>query len=263
MKAQNIIISDNLQNTYELEGIVTINIENDIAILKVKNNNQDFINNFSDKQLNKEDAIITLNSKNGIGLKATKGIIITAKQDIQTSLPIVEETQGSPLFDKDGNLIGMLNSKSINTSISYITRASIIQEYFKMFNELNYDDIKSTTFETLKNNYYIKYNEEKEINNIPDDKWTEFSKLENIDENISLKLVKGNYADGIISMRYKNEIPQYIDTMQLAYSYIENLKNKGYKEINISDSKAIYENEKYQIIITSEFDYLIIVMVKK
>ncbi len=40
MKAQNVIISDSSGNTYELDGIVTMNVENDIAILKVKNKNE-------------------------------------------------------------------------------------------------------------------------------------------------------------------------------------------------------------------------------
>ena len=47
-----------------------------------------------------------------------------------------------------------------------------------------------------------------------------------------------------------------------ADEYGANLKNKGYKEKQISNSKVIYENKKYQIIIMTEFDYLIIVMVK-
>ena len=90
----------------------------------------------------------------------------------------------------------------------------------------------------------------------------EYSNVENINEMIDLKLIKGSYKDGIISLRYKNDIKNYIDTMQFAAKYIENLKIKGYKQKYTSDSKVIYENEKYQIIIMEEFDYLIIVMVK-
>ena len=77
-----------------------------------------------------------------------------------------------------------------------------------------------------------------------------------------MKLVKGYYKDGIISLRYKNDISNYIDTMQFASSYIENLKNKGYNEKTSSKSKIILENGKNKIVIMSEFDYLIVVMVK-
>ena len=50
--------------------------------------------------------------------------------------------------------------------------------------------------------------------------------------------------------------------MQFASSYIENLKNKGYNEKTSSKSKIILENGKNKIVIMSEFDYLIVVMVK-
>ena len=40
------------------------------------------------------------------------------------------------------------------------------------------------------------------------------------------------------------------------------LIDDGYKEILNSSKKSIYENNKYQIIIIEEFDYLIVVMVK-
>ncbi len=36
---------------------------------------------------------------------------------------------------------------------------------------------------------------------------------------IGLKLVKGSYKDNIISLRYKNDISDYIDTMQFASEY--------------------------------------------
>lgn len=261
-KAQNVVISDSLGNVYELEGIVTINDERDIAILKVKSKNESYIKAKKTKQLKKEDAIITINSKTGVGLTSSKGIITTIDQDIQTSLAITEEMQGSPVFDVDGNLVGMVNSKNINTSLSYATNIDIIKFYYDRFSTIDHEKIKSVPFEELKEKYYFHYTQENVVNSIPDEKWEEYNKVENAEDTISLKLVKASYKDGMISLRYKNNIAKYIDTMQLAVNYRENLKKKGYNEKNISDSKIIYENEKNQIIIMKEFDYLIIVMVK-
>ena len=262
MKAQNITISDSLGNVYELDGIVTMNIENDIALLKVKNKNPNYIGFEDINELKKEDAVITLNTKTGVGLNTSKGIITSLDKNMQISLPISKEAQGSPLFNSDGKIIGMINSKVLNSSVSFATKRDAIKEYYSKLSEINYDEIKAIPFEELKENYYIKYNDETTINNIPEDKLKEYSNVENIDEMINLKLVKGSYKDDIISLRYKNDITDYIDTMQFATNYIENLKNKGYEEKYISDSKDIYENEKYQIIIMKEFDYLIIIMVK-
>ncbi len=262
IKAQNIIISDSSGVIYELDGIVTMNEKNDIAVLKVKNKNQNFIQVTDTNKIEKEDAIIILNSKTGIGLSTNKGIILSKDNDIQTSLPITEEMQGSPIFNNDGKLVGMINSKSFNTSISYATSLDIIKEYYEIAKAKNYEDIKAISFSELKENYYTKFTEEKTINDIPEDKWLEYNNVEDIKEKIALKLIKCSYGDGIISLRYKNDISNYIDTMQFANEYKQNLKNKGYKEKNISNSKAFYENDKYKIIIMKEFDYLIIVMEK-
>lgn len=262
MKAQNIIISDSLENVYKLEGIVTINEENDIAVLKVKEEENSYIQlNDSDKK-QKEDAVITINSKTGVGLTASKGIIISNDKNIQTSIPITEELQGSPLFDVDGNLIGMINSKTVNTSISYATNIDIIKEYYSKLSAIKHENIKSVSFQELKNRYYIQFKEENEFNNIPENKWNEYLKVENAKDLIKLKLIKGSYKDGIITLRFKNDILDYIDTMQFTTEYINNLKNKGYIEKLKTDSKTIYENGKNKIIIMKEFDYLIIVMVK-
>ena len=261
IKAQDIIISDSLGQTYELEGIVTVNVDSDIAILKVKNSN-DYIKIENIEKPNKEDGIISLNSKNGVGLSTSKGIITSFDRYIQTSIPMTEEMQGSPLFNSQGNLIGMMNSKSINTSISFSTKLDTLQKYNNIFENKNYDEVKAVSFDELKESYYIKYGDEKEENNIPENKWKSFNEGENINDFITLKLVKGYYKDGIISLRYKNDISNYIDTMQFASSYIENLKNKGYNEKTSSKSKIILENGKNKIVIMSEFDYLIVVMVK-
>ena len=262
IKAQGITISDSLGTVYELDGIVTMNAENDIAILKVKNKNQDYIKVIDIDKIEKEDAVITLSSKEGVGLNTSKGIVTTVDNDIQTSLPVVEEMQGGPLFSPDGNLVGMIHSKAFNKSISFATNIDIIKKYYDKFNTENYDDVKATSFDVLKKNYYIKYSEEKLINNIPEREWRKFNKIEDIEKTIGLKLIKGSYKEGIISLRYKNEVSSYINTMMFADEYGANLKNKGYKEKQISNSKVIYENKKYQIIIMTEFDYLIIVMVK-
>ena len=227
MKAQNILIKDSLGTGYDLKRIVTLDYENDIAILKIKNRNQNFIEIPEDIKIQKEDAIITLNSKIGVGLNASKGIITEIDETIQTSLPVTEEIQGSPVFNSEGKLLGMINSETVNTSISQVTKVDIIKEYYNKLKEKDYDDIKAISFNELKENYYIKFSEEKEVNNIPEKKWQEFNEVENIQDFIDLKLIKGSYKDGIISLRYKNEISNYMDTAIFAENYKNNLKNRG------------------------------------
>ena len=66
----------------------------------------------------------------------------------------------------------------------------------------------------------------------------------------------------VLSLRYKNNAKDYIPTMQLVSSFTNKLKEQGYKKVSESNTKVIYKNNKYQVTIMEEFDYLIIVMVK-
>lgn len=260
--AQDIIISDTQGIAYELDGIVTMNANNDTAILKVKNKNLNFIQIQDSEKRKKEDAIISLNSKDGAKLTTSRGIIIAPNKSMETSVIATEEIQGSPLFNIDGKLVGMINSKTLDMSVSSATDLDIVKAYYEKFLDKKVEEIKSVSFKELKENYYIKYNEEKDINKLQTSKLSEFKGAENIDNLIKLKLVKSFYKDGIVSLRYKNEIYKYIDTMYFAGKFKEELKNNGYEEKNISKTKAIYERNKNKIIIMTEFNYLIIIMVK-
>lgn len=262
MKAQTILISDSDGNNYNLDGIVTLNKEDDVAILKVAEQNENYIEIKDADKINQEEAVITINSKTGVGLTSSKGIITVVNKEIQTSLPLTEEMQGSPIFNSDGELIGMLNSKILNTGISYATSINRIKEYSNKLANINYDDIKATSFEELKENYYIRYHDEKVVNTIPENKWNEYNQIENINDYITLDLVKGSYEDGIISLRYENKAEKYLNTMDIAAIYGANLLDRNYVKNKVSDNKIIYTSENYQIIIMSEFNYLIVIMMK-
>ena len=139
-KAQQIIISDFSGNVYTLDGIVAVNEENDIAILKVKNKSQNNVDVEKSTKYNIEDAVITLNSNVGIGLTASKGIIISKdNNDIQMTLVETEETQGSPIFNNQGNVIGMVNSKILNASTAFATDAEILKKYYDKFSSKDFN----------------------------------------------------------------------------------------------------------------------------
>ena len=259
INAQYITIKGNNTN-YELVGIVTANPETDVAVLKVENTTS-AVKVGDYKQTNIEDPAIILSSRIGTGLVVQKGIIISNTDYIQTSIPLTNTDEGSPLFNQAGEVIGINTSKTTNSSISIAVNSAVLKEIQDKFNGL--DNIDSITFEELKEKYYYeKINTENIKNSIPKYKWRKYSKIGNIENTIRMELVKASYKDGIVSLRYKNNISDYISSMQLAASFKEQLVKDGYKEITNNNSKTIYKNNKYQVIIMDEFDYLIIVMVK-
>ena len=119
-------------------------------------------------------------------------------------------------------MIGINTSKTTNSSISIAVNSAVLKEIQDKFNVL--DNIESITFEELKEKYYYeKINTENIKNSIPKYKWRKYSKIGNIENTIRMELVKASYKDGIVSLRYKNNISDYISSMQLAASFKEQL----------------------------------------
>lgn len=260
--AQYITIIDSNNNTHQLDGIVTANINSDIAVLKLKEQTQNNIKiTDSDKLLSNDPSILVAYQPGK--LTTRKGIVTANDGYIQTSIPITLEEVGSPILDKDGNLIGMTTKEIINSQTSVSIPSNALKEVQDLFNSIEFTKIKTVSFDKLKESYYyVKYAEEIEKTNIPENIWNRYKKIGNIDKTVNIDLVKSSYKNKVLSLRYKNNAKEYIPTMQLVSSFTNKLKEQGYKKISESNTKVIYKNNKYQVTIMEEFDYLIIVMVK-
>ncbi len=262
INAQYISVVDSNNIAHQIEGIVTVNTESNLAVLKLKEKTATKINLSSSDKVKSEDASIMVSYKPG---KTTikKGIVTANDGYLQTTIPVTLEEEGSPVLDKDGNLIGMTTKEIINSSSSVLIPSNALKEVQDIFNKIEFDKIKTVSFTKLKENYYyVKYAEEKEKLNIPENVWNRYKEIGNIDKTINIDLVKSSYKNKVLSLRYKNNAKEYIPTMQLVSSFTNKLKEQGYKKISESNTKIVYKNNKYQITIMEEFDYLIIVMVK-
>lgn len=262
INAQDISIRDNYGVNYKLDGIVTINAESNLAVLKLTEKSGKHVTLGNDNY-NVEDPVMVLSSKTGTGLVTQKGIIISKDGYIQTSIPLSETDEGSPLFNSNGEVIGLNTSLMTNASISSAINVNALRDVQNKFNNINFNDIKTIKFEELKSKYYyVKYTDDKVIDEIPRTKWNKYKKIGNIENTINLELVKANYKDGIVSLRYKNNVSSYMSTINLTFSFRDALVKEGYKLTLDSTSKMIYTNDSYKVIIMEEFDYLIVVMVK-
>lgn len=262
INAQYITIIDSNNNTHQLDGIVTANINSDLAVLKLKAETPTNIKIANSDKVTSNDPSILVTYQPG---KTTtrKGIVTANDGYIQTSIPITLEEVGSPILDKDGNLIGMTKKEMLNTSTSVSIPSNALKEVQDLFNNIEFNKIKTVSFDKLKENYYyVKYEEEIEKTSIPEKVWDRYKEIGNIDKTINIDLVKSSYKNKVLSLRYKNNAKEYIPTMQLVSSFTNKLKEQGYKKVSESNTKVIYKNNKYQVTIMEEFDYLIIVMVK-
>lgn len=261
--AQYIAIKDSNGTPYLLDGIVTANPKTDVAILKLKEKVNRKVSLGSINEIKVEDPAFVISSKTGVGLTLQKGIIVAKDGYIQSSIPLSKTDEGSPLLDNKGNVIGINTAKQVNTSISIAVGSDVLKEVQDKFAGIDFDTIEVISFDKLKENfYYLKNNDEVVVNSISSKKWKEYSKIGNIEENIKLELIKASYKNGVVSLRYQNNISDYISSMQLASAFMEQLVKDGYIQKLSGSKKCIYKNKKYQVIIIEEFDYLIVIMVK-
>lgn len=263
INSQFFAIKDNEGNSYQIDGIVTANPETDLVVIKLKDKVTATTTLGNIDNVNILDAVMTISSKSGVGLSLQTGIVTSKDGYIQSAIPLREADEGSPLYNDAGQLIGINTAKAVNTSVSLAIDVNALEEIKNKIGSKDFDSIKTVSFNELKEKYYYtNYNEEKIVNSISDTKWQIFKKIGDIENNIKLDLVKASYDNNVVSLRYKNGISKYINSMQLASSFKEELINTGYRETLNSSTKCIYVSNDYKVMIMDEFDYLIIVMVK-
>lgn len=248
-----VIVND---KSYDVLGIVTINKDSNIAVLKLVNEISSGVRIANNIKIG--DSVISI-SNQVIGYKANKGLVVSDNGYLQSTIPVSDSDEGSPLFNTNGEVIGMntgiLSNSPSSFSIPYKSLIEIKDKFTMAFNE-----IKTISFKELKQEYYVNYGNEEKIDNISKSRWNMINELTDISNNIHMKIVKANYSNGVVSIRYKNNMDN-INPMKMAESFKNNLLNNGWKEELYSNKKCIYEKGNYQVILIEEFNYLIVIMV--
>ncbi len=256
-KGELITVNNYKGQAYKLDGIITINEDADIALIKVSGYKGNGVT-LGNTNMDKEDPVIVLGTKSGMGVSTSTGIIINNSSNIQSLIPITYSDQGSPLINSKGEVIGINTSKSINSSVSY---ANKIDSLVKAKKELN-KDTKYTTFNKLKENYYYNHNNDEVIKNTLSKKeWNKYKNIGSLDQVIFLPLVKASKKGKVLSLRYRNDIPNLISNESLINTYVNKLKQDGFKLTLDNSNKKILNRVFDEIVIRSEFNYIIIVMV--
>lgn len=243
--------------SYDVDGIVTINKDSNIVVLKLideVSNGVKLANN-----INVGDVIISI-SNQVIGYKANKGLLVSDNGYLQSTIPVSTSDEGSPLFNTNGEVVGMSTSLLTNSPSSFSIPYMSLIEIRDKFSSMNFKDIKTIKFKELKEDYYVNFGIEETSDNISKSRWKTINDITNISNNIHMQIVKANYFNGVVSIRYKNNLDT-IRPMKMAESFKNYLLNNGFSEELYSNKKCIYEKGDYQVILIEEFDYLIVIMV--
>lgn len=263
MSNRTIIINDIKASSYKIDGIVSIDTNNDIIVLKLDKLIKSQVSFGNKDNMKKNDPVFTITSKTGVGLSSISGIISSVGNDFVNVLPLSKNDGGSVLLDREGKVIGINTTKLIESELSNASSINGLINLQKELNNTNFNDIRITPLKEFKSKYFYKQQNKEEIKaNIPNKIWKKYKKFGDIENTIALDLVKASYYDKVLSLRYINNTYNYIDNMEYSSDFVSSLKNKGYKMEFSSLEKLVYRKGKNKVIIMSEFDYLIVVLVK-
>lgn len=249
---------DGNDKTLSLDGIVSIDVDNDYVVLKVSGSNAKGVQFGTKPEV--ESVAIMISSKTGLKLSINVGIVMSNDKEITNLISTTESEEGAPIFNDNGQVIGMNNSKITNAYFSKAYSIKTLSELQEKFKDMDISNISYISFEELKENYYVTYGTDKVVNEIDKKVWNRYKKIGDLENTITLDLVKASYKDGILSLRYKNNLSSIFSNIQLATSFTSQLKQDGYNIVINNSAKQVYSNDKYRVTIMSEFDYLIIVI---
>lgn len=263
MNGQTIIVSDVNRKTYKINGVVAIDTARDIVVLKLDKEMNGKVTFDVSNNLSKNDPVVAITSKTGIGFTTVTGIVSSNSDSLINVLPLSKNDWGSPVFNSNGSVVGINTAKILDKEFSTASKTENLKTLQDQLLTTKFNDIKTTSLEALKTQYFYKDKNKEQISkNIPDKIWKKYKKIGNIENNIILDLVKANYYDKAVSLRYQNTTYGTIDNMEYASDFMNDLKNSGYREVTSSETKKFYKKGTKKVIIISEFDYLIIVLVK-
>ena len=259
-----IYVNDAVGNVYTVQGVIAADTNYDIVLLKLSDNYGKGVTFSNSEDLNVDDRVFMISSKSNTGYSISYGSFVSLNSGVLKNQLVVSQSDiGSPLFNKEGNVIGFNTGNIINSSISNANSTDYLIEVQKRLIAKDFDKIDCTSVKEFKDKYYYSYTEEKRIDNVSKKVWDEYKKQGDLENTIQLDILKKSYKDGILSIRYKNSVYGSLDTLLMTAAFEDSLLKDNYKLIYETSTKRIYESEKYRVVIKESLDYLIIIMMEK
>lgn len=258
-----IFVNDVYGNTYEVLGVVAAQVDYDVVILKINQETGKKVTLGDSELLNSGDMLFTINSQNNGTFSINYGNSLTNLNGrLENMFALSSGDVGSALFNDKGEVIGFNVGDQLYSELSYANSTNYLRELQTILDNISYDNIRYTILETFKQIYYLDIVDEVVSNNVDSKVWDKFKVLGDIENNITLDLVKASYVDDILSLRFKNNTNGMIDSMYLVSNYIDALLDEGFNLKYQDSNKSIYINKEYKVIIKNNLNYLIIIIME-
>ena len=262
--AQYISVFDSDSDCHEIDGVISVDTNIDVVILKLKDKKESTTKMGNTEDMKKEDPVLSIGTKTGYMFSINVGIVAENEDGkLKNIMTITESEAGGPVYNKSGELVGINTDQSVNSSISVASSIDKLKSVKEKLDKADFEKVKSITFDDLKKKYYYSpENEEVVVNQIKKKKWEEYKKIGDLENTIPLKLNKASYYNGIVGLRFENDIEEYMSGIARSYRFIEELKNSGYETVYESKTKCVYRNGTYKVTLMEEMGYLIVIIKK-
>lgn len=256
-----IYVNDCNGKTYEVLGVIAAQSDYDVVVLKISEEVGSSVILGNTNNIKTGDKLFTINSKNNNTFSINYGANISVDSGrLKNMFAISESDVGSALFDKDGKVVGFVVADQINSELSFANSTDYLANLQNILKNKSYSEIGYTKLESFKQSYYLDFTEEKKYNNVDEDIWNKYKDIGKLEESIELPMIKAEYTDKILSLRYKNETDNMLDSLYLVSNFTDELVNSGYELSYLDSNKTIYENNEYKIVIKNNLNYLIILI---
>lgn len=258
-----IYVNDCNGNTYDVLGVVAADSMYDVVLLKIDKEVGKRVVLGNSNEVYSSHKLFTINSKYNSGFSINYGTNISYDNGRYKNMFALSFSDvGSALFNEYGEVIGFNTGDKLYSELSYANSTDYLKDIQVKLMNNEYSKIKYTKLEDFKYDYYVKVNKENTYNKVNKDIWNKYNKISFFEDNIDMNLVKASYKDGILSLRYNNDTKGMLDSIYLASAFTENLISKGFDLTFYNEQKYIYKNDKYQIILKDNFNYLIVLIME-
>ena len=251
---------DNEEKIIEIEGIVTVYPEINVAILKLKEETGLPVTIGNSSSLEENDPIVVISSSLGLNASIKLGIYFDSLDDdykiIRTSLPLIDGDNGSAIFNLNGDVIGINTSVSTseseyNSGLNNAVDINIVKDVINKLKEDNFKDIKVYSFDKI-----IKKETTKVINEVDENTWSKYQQLPLITNIYPVNLYSAYINENYLIIRYRQDNYNILTNEEVINLYIKNLTANEFKQT----SNNVYTKNNITIRIQNNLGYIILII---
>lgn len=246
---------------HHISGVISASTGLDLAILKLDEAIGAPVKlNFA-PQVKQNDPVVVIGSPLGITSVARVGLygttLTTSTPTMITSLPLDKGDDGSPLFNLNGEVIGvntMISSDKIYSDSASARPVSFLKDLTNRLAGQDFKQIKSTSFAEIRKGISGAANKSVSLPN--DSLANDYKKSPNLTTIDSIKITDARVEKGYLTVRYQTSDDALLPNDMLLKIYQSKLEAAGFKTVFSADKRFTYVKGRQVIRLALRANYL-------